>query len=121
MIVAVVVLAIALAASLALNAWLTYGRSADAKQILAMDDERDKAVQQSARDKFELDAKTEKLAEAERTIDALAKEPREKPNADLDKNDVLTRVRRAAQRAREERGSADAASSAIEDIGESRK
>lgn len=44
--------------------WLVYGRSADARALQVMDDERDKAVQESASLKFEL-ANAKKALEKE--------------------------------------------------------
>lgn len=71
-----------------------------ANALQEMDDERDKAVQRAAHLEGEHKALADKLADAERTIEALAKEPHEKPNADLDARDVRERVRRAAEEAR---------------------
>lgn len=103
---AVVALAVALVGAMSAIGWLVYRSLAAADQLAAMDDERDKAAIEAERLAFELDATKKRLADAERTIDALGKEPRAKPNADLDARDVTERVRRAAEQARAAAGSA---------------
>lgn len=100
MTVAVVTLAIALAGALSVIGWLVYARSNDAERLLAMDDDRDKAVQRAERAEYELDKATKKLAESERTIDTLAQEEHAKPNADLAPGNVDDRVVRAAIKAK---------------------
>jgi hypothetical protein len=92
-------------AALSLIAWLVYGRIAAANTLQAMDDERDKAVQENASLKYELASRDKKIADQERTITALLKEPSEKPNADLAPDDDDTRLLRAAEEARASAGS----------------
>jgi len=85
--------------ALGLIAWLVYGRIAAANALQVMDDERDKAVVRAERAEYELAKRDEKIADLERTADRLAKEPHEKPNADLDPDDVDSRMLRAAKEA----------------------
>lgn len=104
MTIAVIALSIALAGALSLVGWLAYRlhtvtRSSSA-QLLAMDDERDKAIQRADGLDFELKAARSALADAERTIEGLATQKQENPNADLDPDDVTARSVRAAIKAR---------------------
>lgn len=75
----------------------------DANALQAMDDERDKAIVRAERAEFELGHTKDALADANRTIDALAKEPRENPNADLAPDNLDDRLLRAAKEARADR------------------
>lgn len=83
--------------------WLVYGRSADARSIQAMDDERDKAVQENASLKYELAAATKKIAEQDETIEVLAQEDYDVP-IHLDPGDWRARVQLAAKAAAARRG-----------------
>lgn len=95
--------------------WLVYGRIGAANALQAMDDERDRAVARAEHAEFERDAFKTRLADAERTIEALAKEPHANPNADIaDPRDVRERVRRAAAEAVAARGSAVPAGASAE-------
>ncbi len=86
-------------AALSLIAWLVYGRIADARALQAMDDERDKAVQENASLKYELTKRDETIAGLKRTAETLAKEPHANPNADLARDDLDTRRLRDAEEA----------------------
>lgn len=80
-------------------AWLVYSRIAAANAMQAMDDERDKAIVRAERAEYELTKRDEKIANLERTVSAMAKEPREKPNSDLPLDADDERMRRAGAEA----------------------
>lgn len=101
--IAIIALGTALVPSVVALIALTWKLLGYHSTLQAMDDERDKAVQENASLKFELAAATKKIAEQDETIEVLAQEDYEVPTH-LDPGDWRARVQLAAKAAAARRG-----------------
>ncbi len=101
MTIAVIAVSIVALAAIGALGWQIYRADSRGDQLVKEREAHAATTLERDRLRFELQNAKDELAIAEQTADELAKESEvEEPNSDLDKRDVATRVRRAAEQAR---------------------